>query len=124
MEALLEEEVKRSEDARSPVSRQMLVRRLEREAGLSHRDAWAKVDEWCEERAPMVPSYLSGEFGTYWLKVVAIANVALGCGLFYWAVRQWQSKAVAWPWFCAGVLLFGIGGVLTYVRSLQREAAR
>ena len=122
-EDILQTELDKGRADCSPVSRQMLAKRLERDLGLSHREAWAKVDEWCDESAPAVPAYLGGEFGTYWLKSVAIANVTLGFGVFGWAAREAQRGHQAWPWFAGGVLLFGVGGVLTYVRSFTRAKA-
>lgn len=114
-------EIARGESERVPVSRGMLVGLLERRFALSHTEAWRWVDEWCDEHAPATPGYLSNEFGTYWLKIVALANGVIGLAVIGWGVREWGvPRHTAWPWFAMGVLFLGLGGALNYARSFRK----
>src|SRR5688500_10236048 len=66
--SLIEGEICRADQERTPISRQTLAQLVNQKTGLPSADAVALVDEFCEERAPGVPYYLQEEFAIPYLK--------------------------------------------------------
>jgi hypothetical protein len=122
--ALIQQEISNAETERRAISRQTLADLLHLQVGMPHADAARMVDAFCDERAPGVPYYLQEEFAIPYLKVVAVANVLLGIGAFYWGITVFQkTKQTPYTWLCVGTIFIGLGA-LAWVKSLERYAAR
>ncbi len=122
--SLIQQEVNDAESERRAISRQMLADMIHARVGIPHADAAVLVDQFCDERAPAVPHYLQEEFAIPYLKVVAVVNVLLGIGAFYWGIAVFQkTRDTPWPWLCFGTIFVGLGA-LAWVKSLEWYAAR
>lgn len=120
----IEAEVAAAETDRRAISRQMLADLLHERFHLPVAEAFTMVDAYCDERAPAVPHYLAEEFAIPYLKVVAVINVVISLGLYYWGIQVLQkAKQPAWPYFCIATIFVGLGA-LAWVKSLERFAAR
>ena len=119
-EEILQKEINTAREQLRPVSRKELAEKLGTQFGMPYKDAIAVVDAFCEEHEPAIPEYLAKEFGVFWLKVVAVANVLVSLGIFYHAVQLHQAKQFPWPWWCGGVLFIGFA-VLCWVQSIEKE---
>ena len=121
---LIKAEVSRAESDRVPMSRQMLADRVHELTGMNAGEARLMVDDYCDAHAPAVPQYLAEEFAIPYLKVVAIINVVIALGLYYWGIQVFRAaKQPAWPWWCVATIFVGLGA-LAWVKSLERFAAR
>jgi hypothetical protein len=121
---LLSQEVSNAEAERRPVSRQSLTDMLVTSAGIPAGDASNLVHEYCDENAPAIPHYLAEEFAIPYLKVIAVVNVIVALGLYYWGIQVFRlGKQPAWPWFCVATIVTGFAA-LAWVKSIERFAAR
>jgi hypothetical protein len=121
---LIEREIAKAEFDCRPISRQMLAESVHVQTGLSTADAFALVEQYCEEKAPAVPGYLQEEFAIPYLKVIAVINVIVGIVVFWMGVNAFRTKgAPMWPYLCVGTIFCGLG-VFAWVKSLERFAER
>jgi hypothetical protein len=116
---ILQQEIDLAQQSFQPTSRRSLALKLVARTGVTFKDALDLVDEYCDEKAPAVPAYLASEFGVYWLKAVAVANVAIGIFLAWTGVKWFQAHAIAWPWFCGATVFCGLAA-LSWVKSIER----
>jgi hypothetical protein len=119
-EEILSREIEDSQSNLQPTSRRRLALKLVDRTGVSFKDALDIVDEYCDEKAPAVPAYLASEFVIYWLKAVAVLNVAIGIGCAWYGVQLFQRHYVSWPWFCIATVFCGLAA-LSWVKSLERS---
>ena len=121
---LIEREIYKAENERRPISRQMLADMVHASIGIPVGDAFTLVDQYCEEKAPGVPGYLAEEFAIPYLKVIAVLNVIIGVGALWYGIGVYQKGLAKWPWWvCSGTIFIGLG-VLFWVQSLEKYAAR
>ena len=116
---ILQQEIENAQQAFQPTSRRALALKLVQRTGVTFKDALDLVDEYCDDKAPAVPAYLASEFVIYWLKAVAVLNVAIGIFLAWTGVRWFQAHAISWPWFCAATIFCGLAA-LSWVKSIER----
>ena len=116
---ILQEEIDAAQRELQPTSRRALALKLQTATGVAFKDAMDIVDAYCDEKAPAVPTYLASEFGIYWLKVVAVAFVALGIGAAWYGKQVWDAHGAPWPAFVATTILVGLGA-LSWVKSIER----
>ena len=122
---VIERELVSAETDRRPISRQMLAESVHSETGMPASDAFALVEQYCEEKAPAVPGYLQEEFAIPYLKVIAVLNVIVGIVVFWLGVNAYRSpaKTPMWPYLCIGTIFCGLGA-FAWVTSLERYAER
>jgi len=121
LEQLLANEIASARSEARPISRLTLTRLLQTKYSLHLHEAEVMVDRYCDEKAPGVPTYLSSEFGTPYLKVLAIINIAVGLGLSIMAaVSQHKGGFAFVPWLL-GALLFIGSAALFWVKSVTPE---
>lgn len=117
------QEIERAKQEHRATSRHHLAEALARRTDLSYRDALVEVEAYCETKEPAIPQYLSWEFGIFWLKVVAVANAAVGVVLLWQGVGLFRAERPAWPMWALGTIFVGIGAFV-WVRSLEAEGDR
>lgn len=87
------------------------------EFSLHAHQAERVVDQYCDEKAPSVPTMLSNEFGVPYLKVLSVVNVVLSLGFYLMAINVPNS---IWIGLLLGTGFLG-GAVFCWVRSLNEE---
>jgi len=110
------------EEAR-PISRLTLSRLLNTKHGLHLSEAEKFVDRYCDEKAPAIPTFLSSEFGTPYLKVLAVINIVLAIGFYIVSFTTLNKQnAPIWPWMLLGTIFLG-ASVVSWVQSLRPPKA-
>jgi hypothetical protein len=123
-ETIISDSIAEAREKYTPISRRMIAHKLVSAKNLPYKEAIEIVDAYCDEHESAIPGYISSEFGIYWLKVIAVANVAIGIFFAYWGVRAFQSPRTFampyWAWFVITTLFVGFA-VLSWVQSVERE---
>lgn len=118
LEAILEAEIEEARAQMRPISRTTLAHMLHDQHFVSQHDAERFVDRYCDDKAPGVPTFLSNEFGTPYLKVVAVLNVVVAIALLVVGTRFLKPGAPTWLGMGLGTL-FLFAGVFAWARSLR-----
>lgn len=123
VEEIIQGEVTKAREAYKPISRRMIALALAEKRKIQMKEAMDLVDEYCDEHEPAIPGYISSEFGIYYLKVVAIANVGIGIFLCYLGVQAFKNPRApglpSYAWFVLGTLFVGFAA-LCWVKSVER----
>jgi len=112
-------ELKVAREELRPTSRRALALVISNRIGMPFKEALDIVDAYCDEKEPAVPTYLSSEFVIYWLKAVAVANVAIGIAGIWYGVKLMKAGQLAWPSLCLGTVFVGLGA-LAWVKSVEK----
>lgn len=119
LERFLALEIDKARAKARPISRVTLSRRLHDEHGLPIKEAEEFVEAFCDEHEPAVPEYLSSEFGTPYLKVIAVINVLIAISFLVMAVRFSGRGQGLWMGLGLGGL-FLVGAGFAWVNSLRK----
>jgi hypothetical protein len=120
---IIEREVREAEGERRAISRQELAELVHASTGIPTAEAFTMVDRYCDEHAPAVPHYLAEEFAIPWLKGVAVLNIAIAIGFYYWGIKLARLGQPGWPYLVAGTIFLGLSA-LAWVKSIERYAER
>lgn len=121
LERFLFDEIQQAREENRPISRRELTLKLHQDKHLRPKEAFAVVEQYCDESAPMVPEYLSSEFAAPYLKVLAIVNSILGLAVMGYSATMMNVRGKPWwIWALAGVALLG-SSAFFWGRSLLRE---
>jgi len=120
VEEILQADIRLARNELRPISRRQLALQLVHRKAIPFKEAMDLVDAYCDEKESAVPTYVSSEFGLFWLKVVAVAWVAIGIGVVYYGVRLQQTGKLAWPWYVGATLTCGFAA-LCWVKSIEGE---
>lgn len=118
LEQLLGNEIAKARTEVRPISRLTLTKLLQSTYALHLHDAERYVDEYCDDKAPAVPTFLSTEFGVPYLKIVGIAQVVLAVMVVLFPVVFPRADLTLWPAAIIGAALAVSGGLCVF-RSLN-----
>lgn len=119
-EKLLEEEIETARNERRMISRTKLAKLLQENAGVPFREAEGIVDVYCDEKAPAVPTFLSSEFGTPYLKVVSGLNIVVAIGIYFGSIQMLKPGVPVWPWMVLGTI-FLVSAAALWFKSLRPQ---
>ena len=114
-------EYEASRIALMPTSRNSLAKHLALKTGQPLKEALAVVDQYCEDNNVAIPDYLGKEFAVGWLKVLAIANMVLSLGMFWYGRTLHMQHVQPYAVWCVAVIFLGLA-VLSWIQSLEKEA--
>lgn len=121
-QALIQQEIEKAQKDLRPVSRQSLARTLSHERGLAFADALQVVDDYCDDKAPFTPDYLSKEFMLPYLKVLSLVIVGASLLIIAYATKLQLSHQTSWLWYVIGAVLFVFSGLgLLQILRTERE---
>jgi len=116
-------EINKAEYDRIPTSRQKLSQLIVAEFKFPPAEAADMVDEYCDEKAPAVPQYLSDEFESPFLKVMAVVNSVLAIASIWYGANRWHQQKTSWFWFVFGAFLVACAGYCWF-KTVQKELAK
>lgn len=114
LEQTLAIEIDKARNEARPVSRLTLTKLLQSKYSLHPHEAERIVDEYCDEKAPAVPTYLSAEFGVPYLKIVGIVQLVLAIGFIVTPIFFPRADLAFWPAVILFLALGGSGGLCIY----------
>jgi len=121
LEQTLANEINRARSDARPISRLTLSRLLQSTYTITAHDAEKFVDEYCDEKAPYVPTYLSSEFGVPYLKVLAVINLVIAVGLSITTAIVMSHGGYGFlVWLGLMVAFFG-GAAVCWLQSVRPE---
>lgn len=118
LEQTLATEIARAREVARPISRLTLTKLLQSSYSLHPHEAERLVDEYCEEKAPAVPTYLSAEFGVPYLKILGIVQLVVAVALYIFPIVFPRADLTFWPAMIIGTAFGASGGFCIY-RSLR-----
>ena len=118
LERLMASEISDARNDARPISRLTLTKLLQSKYSLHPHEAERIVDEYCDEKAPGVPTYLSAEFGVPYLKIVGIVQLVLAAGFIITPIFFPRADLAFWPAVVLFLAFGGSGGYCLY-RSLR-----
>lgn len=125
LEQALAVEIANARSEARPISRLTLTRLLQSKFPINPHDAERFVDNYCDDKAPGVPTYLSSEFGVPYLKVVAFINVAVTIGMGITAAVMMRRGGTGFLLWLGGAVVFLGAAAFCYFQSVrpQKEKA-
>ncbi len=118
LERTLASEIDKARAEARPISRLTLTKLLQSKYSLHAHGAERIVDEYCDEKAPGVPTYLSAEFGVPYLKIVGIVQLTLAVAFIVTPIFFPRADLAFWP----AVIIFlalGISGGFCIYRCVR-----
>ena len=118
LEHTLVTEIAQAREVARPVSRLTLTRLLQSQYSLHPHEAERFVDQYCDDKAPAVPTYLSDEFGVPYLKIIGSVQLVIAAGFYIFPLIFPRADLTFWPAMILGTIFAGLGGFCIY-RTLQ-----
>src|SRR5690242_12012810 len=89
------------------VSRHMLSQQLHASAGLSPKEAFAVVETYCDNEAPIIPEYLGNEFIVSYLKTMALIFAGVSIVVMLFSAIKWLNgdHRFEWGFWISAVIL-------------------
>lgn len=123
LERTLAIEIDKARGESRAISRLALTKILQSKYSMNAHEAERAVDEYCEEKAPGLPTYLSAEFGVPYLKIVGILQLTLALVFIVLPIFFPRADLAFWP--AVGLTLaFGGSGAFCIYRSVRPPQER
>jgi len=120
-ERIVFEEIMSARAENRAVSRHMLSQQLHESHGISPKEAFAVVETYCDNEAPIIPEYLGNEFIVSYLKTMALIFAAASILVMLFSAVKWLNGDHRFLWgflVSAGILAMSTTG---WIKSLLRE---
>jgi hypothetical protein len=123
LERTLATEIANARNEARPISRLTLTKLLQSKYSLHPHEAERIVDEYCDEKAPGVPTYLSAEFGVPYLKILGVFQMVLAAAFIITPIFFPRADLAFWPAVIL-FLAFGTSGGYCIFRSIRPQAQK